>query len=429
MSEQAPDATRWQGYTHKELYRLLHEGAGPGASAEPSRRWAGLAGTLTDVGQDLQTAIDRSGSGWTGRAAGNAYSRLSELVGWAQQTATSAGEMRKSVESQAGHLAKARADMPAPQDAPPVAADPTTAPALQVISATTDKESAEAAAAGGEQRAFEVMATYQLNSDTTTGAMAAFSAPAELLGSTDIHRHRGSGITLTTPVLSIGLDVTPPQDHEAHDHDRGHGRHGDHGRGDWTSGAAAEADFVRRPLAAPSSFTVAAPMNEPLFGLTPIGAGDDHFTGGGRGGGSGSGRGGATAAPGMPTTAGPSGSSGPSGPAIGTAAGSGPHAADFQSAAAGQAAAAAGTPAAATPGAAAGTGLAGGTAQDAGKGALRRFGSEAIGSGQWFGDEPNYEVRGANSPPRRRFSDDEHVTEAVSIDGEEHRLPPTVIGE
>jgi hypothetical protein len=461
MTDQAPDATRWQGYTHSELYRLLHEGAGPAASADPSRRWAGIAATLTDVGQDLQGAISRSGSGWSGRAAGQAYDRLSALVGWANITAASAGEMRRSVESQAENLAKARADMPKPDDAAPVAADPTAAPAMQVVAATTDQETAEASAASGEQRAFEVMAAYQLSTDTNTGAMAAFNAPAELITPGDIQRRSGAGVALNTPVLSVGVDVTPPQDNGNHNQGQSQGQGQGQGQGwrnddrdDWgTHGAAASADYVRRPLAAPSTFTVAAPMNEPLFGLSPFGSTDGVSTGtGGRGSG-GSGRaGGGTSSglgtgfgSGVPGSSGPGfgggsggaigagsgpGTGGSSGPGIGTAAGHGPQTADFQSAAAGQAAAAAGTPAAATPGAAAGTGAGAGGAQDPAK-TLRRIGMDAIGSGQWFADAPDNEpVRGASPNRRRReFRDDQPVTESVSIDGQEHRLPPGVIGE
>jgi hypothetical protein len=111
--------------------------------------------------------------------------------------------------------------------------------------------------------------------------------------------------------------------------------------------------------------------------------------------------------------------------AAGSGLGAGVHSPDLQSAVAGQMAAAAGTPAAATPGVAAGTGtgLSGG---DTARGPMRRFGMDTIGSGQWFGDAP--EAVGA-SPSRSRYSRDERVTEQVSIDGEEHNLPPTVIGD
>ena len=59
---------------------------------------------------------------------------------------------------------------------------------------------------------------------------------------------------------------------------------------------------------------------------------------------------------------------------------------------------------------------------------MRRFGVDTIGSGQWFGDAPEPEAVGG-SPTRRRRDRDERLTEQVSIDGEEHNLPPTVIGE
>src|SRR5262245_44395861 len=111
MADNAADMTRWQGFTHKDLYRLLHEGGGPAASANPSRRWAEIAGMLTEVGQDLGSAITKSGTAWSGKAASAAYDNLGGLVSWAQQSATGAAAMRQSVENQAEFLAKARAEM------------------------------------------------------------------------------------------------------------------------------------------------------------------------------------------------------------------------------------------------------------------------------------------------------------------------------
>jgi hypothetical protein len=418
MSQPLPDATtRWQGYTHTELYRLLNEGAGPKASAEPSRRWAELERTLSDVGQDLRSAIDRTSSGWSGRAAGAAYDQLAVLVHWAQRTSGSAGDMRLSVETQAEHLAKARADMPPPDDTDTAVAAPPPDPAVAVVTAGTDKEPIESSASTGAQKAFEVMATYQRNSDSTALTMAQFSAPTQVTGTFDIYRNPGTGVTVNTPIVAVGVPAAGPPPRDDDDDDRGRGHH----RGDLTEGAAAELDFRRPQLQAPSSFTVAAPMNEPLFGLgLPLSAG-----------GSSSGRGGGRTSSLPPTSGG-----GPvphhhnalgSGP-TGATAGAHPAGPDFQSAAAGQAAAAAGTPSAgAAPGGAA-SGYAG--TQD--RAALRRLGAEVIGSGQWFeANDPDSSesVRGASPARRRREFRDDHVTESVSIDGEEHRLPPNVIGD
>jgi hypothetical protein len=60
--------------------------------------------------------------------------------------------------------------------------------------------------------------------------------------------------------------------------------------------------------------------------------------------------------------------------------------------------------------------------------AMRRFGMEAIGSSQWFGDNEEPVV---GQSPRRRFDlrESADVTESVSILDEEHKLPPNVIGD
>jgi hypothetical protein len=127
---------------------------------------------------------------------------------------------------------------------------------------------------------------------------------------------------------------------------------------------------------------------------------------------------------------------GTSSPAAGSSTGAAPKAGpslggmpanDFQAAAAGQAAAgqAAVHQASAGPVApAAGTAVGGG--QD--RMALRRFGMDAIGSNHWFGDDEA--VVGERPRRRRDFSETEkNVTESVDILGEEHKLPPTVIGD
>ncbi|MFL6145790.1 MAG: WXG100 family type VII secretion target [Labedaea sp.] len=461
MVEQAADKTRWRGFTHKELHKLLNDGAGPAASADPSRRWSELASTLTEVGDDLRAAIGRSGSGWSGRAAGAAYDRLSELVNWAQRTGGNATEMRTAVENQAEHLAKARAEMPVPDDAQAAPADPTAAPALQVLATQRDQEPVEAAASAGQQKAFEVMAAYQHNTDANTGAMATFTAPAQLTGLGDLHRHHDMGIHLTTPALAVGIGlggVPQEQDHEIPT--RSQGQHGHHG---WsyqpTIGAGSPGGHEsHRP--GPDPYSGSARQNQPTFtpgiwgvlgedgyrrGRTSTGTGGPLSStgiGGGTIGGSGTiGGVGATSGGGGAPGAGVPGGTGSApgtrggvpvtgsnlGTSTGTAIGAGGvQSPDLQSAAAGQLAAAHGTSAAATPGAAAGTsGLTGDHDRS-----MRRLGADAIGSGQWFGDGAEAEVRGAAPNRRRReFEQPDRVTEAVSIDGEEHNLPPTVIGD
>ncbi len=385
------DTARWRGHTHEELYKLLHDGPGAAASADPSRRWAELAATLTEVGQDLRKALNLTNVAWSGRAAGAAYDRLSRTATWAEVTGESAAEMRKAVEDQAAHIAKARADMPAPEGVTPVAPDPTLAPAVQVAGAQTDLEAGEATAASGEERAFEVMATYQENTETTVEALASFDKPAPLFESSNVH-HNGSSAPTNT---ASHWGWRPPQ-HQDHrpwwQQDR-----------PWhspsTSGAsAAHTEAPLRPTAqapAPGNFSGAS--------MTPLVA----------------------ATPAKPTQRGNQSRANvtPKAPSVTT--GLGTSAGDLQAQAAAAGHAAASTHGAGAPMApAAGAGV-GGTQE---KLAMRRFGMEAIGSSQWFGDDDEPVV---GQSPRRRYDvrEEADVTEAVSIMGEEHHLPPTVIGD
>ena len=241
-TDQPADGARWRGYSHKELYLMVHDGPGAAASAEPSRRWAEISATLTEIGQDLQKALDATNVAWTGRAAGAAYERLVTTAGWASETGESAAVMRTSVEDQGDHVAKVRADMPKPEDVPAVNPDPTTAAAVQVAQAQTDLEPAEATASSAEERAVEVMAAYEVNTGSTTGALASFVAPKELLPQEDIHHNRGGGLLGILPTVVSGLLG-------GHGHHNGH-HDGNHGRGGgWNSPTSESSVQVGRPSA------------------------------------------------------------------------------------------------------------------------------------------------------------------------------------
>jgi hypothetical protein len=463
MTDQATDTTRWRGFTHKELYKLLHEGGGPASSGDSSRRWAEISATLSEVSDDLQAALDKSGSGWKGKAAGAAYDRLSGLVDWASSTGAGAATMRTAVDNQAQHLATARAQMPVPDDTSAAPPDPTTGlPAAQLVAGQADAEPVEAAASAGQQRAFEVMTTYQKNTTANTTALASFNAPSTFAGLGDIQRHTGGGVSLTTPAIAVGVGVgpVPQQTDQLHTPGIGGLPHGD----GWLAGGGAtigagslDVEVGRRPLAAANAFTMAAPVDEPFFALGVIGedssGGGRTSTGTGGPGATGAGPGPASTALGAGTGASPAIGAGPnaaigaggqrtaalgatpgtSGLGLGGSAIGAGHSPDLQTAVAGQhqMATAAGTPAAAAPGAAAGTGIPGSGDTHA---PVRRLGVDpGMSAGQALGSDLGVvEVRGASTPSRRRFTDrdnEQRVTEQVSIDGEQHSLPPTVIGE
>jgi hypothetical protein len=415
---------------------MLHDGPGAAASAEPSRRWEGISTSLTEIGQDLAKALEQSSAAWSGKAAGAAYDRLSVTAAWATDTGADAATMRAAVENQAEHIARARADMPVPEDVPTAAPDPTLAPAVQVAKAQADLEGVESAASSAEERAFEVMAAYELNTNTTTGGLSSFDAPPSLDHQDHVHEGQVVGTQHTHASGLLG----------------GHGHHG--GGNPWhgspTSGQSApgwsEPGGRGPSTSGQGSFSG---VLDPLFGGgsggrsdrgssrggNPFLSGGSNGYGGGSGSGSGSGMGfGSGAGAGSGAGEGPHGgpAAGPSAASAGAAApktGVGnlgmPPQGDMQAAAAGHAAAvhqaSAATPMAPTAGAATGG------AQD--RMAMRRFGMDAIGSNQWF--EADEAAAVGESPRRRRdFKDNnEQVIESVDILGEEHKLPPTVIGD
>ncbi|GAB1508717.1 PPE domain-containing protein [Actinophytocola sp. KF-1] len=420
------EGTRWRGYTHKELYLMLHDGPGAAAAASPSRRWAEISSTLTEIGEDLKKALDLTGSGWQGRAAGAAYDRLSTTVAWATNAGANAGLMRTAVEDQADHIAKARADMPAPEGVPPVQPDPTVAPAVQVLQTQVDAEPAEAGASSAEERAVEVMAAYENNTKTTTASLANFDMPQKLLPNTGMSNGHGGGLLGILPTVVSGLV--------------GHGgpsRHDDHPRNDWrgprndwhgqsTGGSSAQWE-ERRPLppAPQAPGKTMGVSREPL--LAPrimMSGGTQERTANNRGGSGGGSGGGAGGGGGAPAAGGSSSGQGPMPQKTPSTNAALPPAEQFQQAAAASQAAATAHSGAGAPIAPA-TGAVGGGQE---KMALRRFGMDAIGSSQWFGDT---EEPAVGESPKRRFDlrESAEVTESVSILDEEHKLPPTVIGE
>jgi len=404
------DGARWRGYTHKDLYTMLHDGPGATASAEPSRRWAEISATLTEIGQDLRTALDLTGTGWQGKAAGAAYNRLSTTVSWATAAGTSAGEMRTSVEDQADNIARARADMPQPADVPAQQPDPTVPPAVQVVDAQTDAEPAEAAASSAEERAVEVMTAYETNTNATTGALATFDEPEKLVKNSGVHQGQGVGM-VSGLTSAAGLTGGRGRQDEGRRDERGGQRGGGQGQ---TFSSSSEFHGSRggrsmpQPLAPGRTVGVSG---DPFFAFGATGGDRDRTqerrpgrgTAAVSGGGAGGGGGGGTPGPRAGT------------PAL--------HGNELQ--AAQQAAAA--SQAAAHPGApiAPGAGGAGGVGPD--KMAMRKLGMDAIGSSQWFGDDEA--VPGQSQKRRFDLRESTEPDEPVSILDDEHQLPPNVIGE
>lgn len=176
MGRDGGGGNRWQGYSHQELYDMLHSGPGAAASGGVADQWSELAGVLTDIQQELNAGVRGSGASWVGTAGDAARGALGPLGEWAQQASTAADVMRISTELQGDLLGKARAAMPAPV---PVPQQP--GQIGQVLAAQVDYEVTEMASQAAAQQAYQVMAQYEAATDDNTSTLGDFGEPPTLV--------------------------------------------------------------------------------------------------------------------------------------------------------------------------------------------------------------------------------------------------------
>ena len=89
--------------------------------------------------------------------------------------------MRVSTEFQAGLLAKARADMPAPVQVTAEQPNGVVTALQHLIGEQTDHEIQEAAANAAEQKAFQVMAQIRVGTSDNTATLGDFGQPPDLV--------------------------------------------------------------------------------------------------------------------------------------------------------------------------------------------------------------------------------------------------------
>lgn len=166
---------RWQGYSHQQLYDMLHSGPGPASAGVAADRWSSMAVALSDIQQDISSGVAASGAAWVGSAADSAHGALNPLGQWAEQASSAADVMRISAELQGDLLSKARADMPAP-----IAIPQQTSQISQLVTAQVDYEVAEAASQIAAQQAFQVMAQYEAGTTDNTNTLGDFGEPPAL---------------------------------------------------------------------------------------------------------------------------------------------------------------------------------------------------------------------------------------------------------
>jgi hypothetical protein len=195
------DITRWRGFSHADLYTLLQNGPGAGASATPAGRWGTVSATLNDIHHDLHQVIIQAKAMWAGDAANAAFAQLGEIADWAAPAAEAAAHVRSAMDQQAESVGRVRAAMPAPQAKPTPEPDPLLGPVLQVVGLQSDHERIDLATTDDARKAFQAMLTYQ---NDTTATMDALPDHPEPINPGGHKQHRDHNL-----LDVLGVTTTP----------------------------------------------------------------------------------------------------------------------------------------------------------------------------------------------------------------------------
>ncbi|WP_409466041.1 WXG100 family type VII secretion target [Amycolatopsis sp. GA6-003] len=178
--------TNFAGYTHQQLYAMLQAGD-PTTARTAAEQWNSASRGLYDQAENLSDQLTDFSSAWTGGAADQYRTMMTDLVGGIRKVAVTAQGMRDMLEDAADALAKAKAEMPPPVAVPDVSpADvalavnppllPPDAPPATIIAATQQRQQAIAnveaqqqaanAAGSAHAKAIVVMNNLATNYDT-----------------------------------------------------------------------------------------------------------------------------------------------------------------------------------------------------------------------------------------------------------------------
>lgn len=111
--------TNFAGYTHQQLYAMLQAGD-PTTARAAAEQWNSASRGLYDQAENLSDQLTDFSSAWTGGAADQYRTMMTDLVGGIRKVAVTAQGMRDMLEDAADALVKAKAEMPPPVAVPDV---------------------------------------------------------------------------------------------------------------------------------------------------------------------------------------------------------------------------------------------------------------------------------------------------------------------
>ncbi|WP_236790082.1 hypothetical protein [Amycolatopsis sp. GM8] len=108
-----PPGTVYQGIDHQQLYNMVQT-VNPGQVTGVSTSWTQLANAMATFGQQLGQAANKSGATWKGDAAESAFSFVSGLGTWSDQSGQAAQLAADQVYNQSSAAETAKNNMPEP---------------------------------------------------------------------------------------------------------------------------------------------------------------------------------------------------------------------------------------------------------------------------------------------------------------------------
>ena len=110
--------TLFDGYSQDELYNMFQEEASPGAVQNQSDDFKTVSAALSDIGDQIVTAMQTAQQNWTGTAADSAMESAKGIVAWHGTLAGGSNAASLQVQTQSDALSTARAEVPQPVQEP-----------------------------------------------------------------------------------------------------------------------------------------------------------------------------------------------------------------------------------------------------------------------------------------------------------------------
>ncbi|GAA1283219.1 hypothetical protein GCM10009609_54930 [Pseudonocardia aurantiaca] len=171
---------RWEGYSHEEIYRVVHTGPGRAASVAAESSWAEVQALILRIDERITAAMNGSASGWEGGAADAARTALSPLAQWASDAANDAGITARAVTTQAEQAQELRNTIPEPPGPDTKAWAFLDTITNESMGSMEDLQAAEQEEANRAARAVDLMNTYTNNSFENRRHMDYWTLPPQV---------------------------------------------------------------------------------------------------------------------------------------------------------------------------------------------------------------------------------------------------------